>query len=197
MKKKLSILIGIISLGISLEANDIKEIEPFGIKFNQPLNKAIVYKDISGSDMKVISNPPRPVALFIMYGVSLNKANKVTTVVGLGETHEDDDYCFTSQSEFTKIKDILTKKYGTPSKSTNYLFYDSIWKDSKDYKMSLVKNERVHYASWDTIPNHPNIEIYLTEDATRSGCFVKLVYKDKKLNLAQEKEQEKSDINSF
>ena len=180
-----------------LEASGIKQIEPFGIKLNQPLNKSIVFKDISDSDMKIIDNPPKPVSLFTLYGASLNKFKKVTTVVGVGKTYEDDDYCFSSKADFTKIENILTKKYGAPSKNSDFLFYDSIWKDAKDYKMSFVKNERLHYTSWDAIPEYPNTKIHLEESADRTGCFVKLVYKDKQLNLEQTKEQEKSDINSF
>ena len=196
MHIKTGILLGILSYGILL-ASETKQIEPFGIKLNQQLHKSIITSDIVNSDMKVLSNPPKPVSLFTTYGLSLNKSKKVTIVVGIGKTHKNDDYCFSSQSEFTKIENILTKKYSNPSTSSNYLVHDSIWTDAKYYRMSLVENQRSHYARWDRIPSHPNIEILLEEEATREGCYVKLVYKDKNLTNEQIKEQDSADAESF
>lgn len=196
MNTKIVIVIGIFSYGI-LFANENKQIEPFGIKLNQKLEKSIITSDITDSDIKIISNPPKPVSLFTTYALSLNKLSKVSLVMGIGKTHKNDTYCFSSQAEFTKVENILTKKYNAPSKSSNYLFHDSIWKESRDYKTSIVKNERRHYATWDNIPNHENISIYLEEGATRQGCFIKLIYKDKNLSSEQKKEQDTADAESF
>jgi len=196
LNAKIGIIVGILSYGMLL-ANETKQIEPFGIQLNKQLNKSIITSDIAGSDMKILSNPPKPVSIFITYGLSLNKSNKVSIVVGIGKTHTNDTYCYGSQAQFTKVENILTKKYSAPSKSTNYLYHDSIWKESRDYKTSIVKNERSHYATWDNIPNHANIAIYLEEGATRQGCFIKLIYKDKKLSNEQTKEQDTADAESF
>lgn len=173
------------------------KIIPFGIELGKPLDKSITYENLSNSNIKMINNPPKPISLFITYAVSLNKTNKVTTVIGVGETKKNDEYCFNSKTTYTKVENILRKKYGIPSEQLDTLVRDSIWSESKYYKMSLVQNERYHITVWSSIASNENIEISLEEQATTEGCYIKIIYMNKHLNLKQAEEKEKSDLNSL
>ena len=176
---------------------EYKNLSPFGIELGNTIKPTIKLTDLRNSDIKFINNPPKPVSLFSTYAVQLNKNKDVIKVIGLTKTFEDDDYCYKSQEVYLKIENLLTKKYGKPTSKSNYLSSDSIWTNSREYKMSLVQNERFHYSKWDAVKNFSNIQIYMEEGADRKGCYVKLIYSDNTLSKEQNEEKEKADIDSL
>jgi hypothetical protein len=189
MKSKIIlILLILISQLIAKTPSKEKELKPFGITLNKSLNKSLNIK--KEGNIIIVLNPPKPVNLFNLYAVLL-KNNKVMTVIAVGNTYFNDDYCFSSQQDFAKVEKILTKKYGKPTNVQNYLSYDAIWSEPRYYKMSIIKNERFHYTEWNNIKEYPNQRIYLEEDANDDGCYIKLMYKDKRLNKENEKAKEK------
>lgn len=175
-------LFSLLTIGIAVMANDEVKISPFGITINDTLHKSIKYTTIENSDMLMVTNPPNPIKIFDGYGVLLNNLNKVSIISAIGNIHENDNYCYTSQEEFKEIENLLIKKYGKPTTNLDYIDSEALWKESKYYKMSIINKERLHINIWKSIKKFPNIEVSLQEKATKNGCYIHLIYTHKELN---------------
>lgn len=175
-----------------------EELKPFGIELGKKLNKNIVLSEVNKQgNIRIVLNPLKPIGLFETYAVELSKENKVVVVYGIGKSYLNDSYCLSSQSDFSKVESILNRKYGISSDKSDFLYHDAIWKDARDYKMSLIKNERINYSKWENIKDFPNNSIFLIESADNGGCFIKIMYIDKKLNKIKIEEKNESEEDSL
>lgn len=170
------ILISFLCSGLLLNANnETKEMIPFGIKLGSKLDNNIKGKMLIKD--KYVIKPPKAISLFKNYSAYIDQNNDVIGVSAIGQTFKNDDYCSGAKNQYSNLKDIISKKYGQVSKEYEFLKSGALWDKSREFKMSLRKNERYHQSYWEV----DRYTIILEIDATSRGCYVVLDYRDEKL----------------
>lgn len=187
--KILSILFVISISSIAEEVNT--KLSPFGITLGDKFDKNIQIIKLSEDTFEV--NPSKPISYFNTYIVLLNKDELVSKIIAISNTFKNDDYCTSSKNSYSKLEDTITEKYGKAKHNFDFLHSDSIWKESRYYKMSLINNQRTHSTYWITNIN----TIVLEENADSNGCYIKLSYQNNDLVDAIIKDKDKKDSNSL
>ena len=184
-------IIVFIALAIFSTTQEIKAednvILPFGIKLGEKLQDKIKIKEIANMIFSV--NPPKPISTFEEYWVAIDDSKKITKVSSFSQTYKNDEYCSESQSKFSSLENSLIKKYGEPANKFDFLKSGALWKDDRDYRMSLVKNERHHAIFWE----YGEYAVSIEEQADIYGCYIVLRYEHKELhkkNISNKKQKE-------
>jgi hypothetical protein len=76
-------------------------------------------------------------------------------IVAVGEDIQTNGFGMEVQSAFKKIEEVVSTNYGEP-KTFNYVLSGSIWNESQDWMMGLLKKERTLWAAWDLKSVRPN-----------------------------------------
>ncbi|UOH17168.1 hypothetical protein [Acinetobacter sp. NyZ410] len=124
---------------------------PFGLKTGMSLTEV---KRIAGDPIKISDNyymftkTPKPVAGLSSYGMLITPKSGLCKVVGVGKTLNTNVYGDAIKSEFLDLKNLLTAKYGKPTRDYDFLRAGSIWKEHNDWMMGLYKEERTLTAMW-------------------------------------------------
>ena len=184
------ILFLVTTLSITEEIN--KNLSPFGINLGHKFDKNIQISELKENIF--IVNPSKPISYFSEYLVFVDKNQLVSKVVAISDKFKDDDYCHYSKSIYSKLEDTITEKYGKSQHNFDFLLIGAIWKESRDYKMSLIKNERTHYTTWLI---NKIFYISLEEDADVYGCYIKLSYQKNDLIDAIIQDKDKKDSDSL
>jgi len=149
---KINKTIGIISIMFILFININMSIfaGPFGLEMGITLEKI---KEITGVEPKNENNnlfsitPPKPHSSFETYVIRVNKKNEVYYIKAIGKDIETSVYGTELKSAFTSIATSLEKTYGK-YKIYDFIKYESIWDEPKDFMMGMLKKERFLMASW-------------------------------------------------
>jgi hypothetical protein len=168
-----------------------ENLSPFGITLGEKFDKNIQINKLSENTFEV--NPAKPISYFISYMVLLNKNELVSKIVGISDTFKNDDYCYSSKDIYSKLENALIEKYGKTQHNFDFLHSDAIWKNSNEYKMSLIKKERTHSSYWIISKN----TIVLEEQADSNGCYLKLSYEKNDLIDEIIKDKSKKDKDSL
>lgn len=124
---------------------------------------------------------PLPNSSFEMYTFVITEKHGLCKITAVGKNIQTNSFGNQVISEFQAIETALIKKYGK-NKNFNYLKSGSIWKDSNDWMMGLLKEERELVSFWDEEESgHKLVDginaIQLKAHALNSGTgFLKLVY---------------------
>lgn len=176
------------------KSNSIKsvnELKPFGLELRKNIPSSLITKKIQKNTYS-IQNPPKKVSYFTnYYGIIENK--KILKAFANTILYVNDDYCTQSQSVFSELKSLLSKKYGEPEGDFDILKNNALWNESRDYKMSLIKKDRVHAAFWKVSFKSNLYGIKLEEEAFSKGCLVSLSYEDIKMMEKKGKENTTKD----
>ena len=110
----------------------------------------------------------------VKYGTNMDGV----CLLRLFEVVSADDYGTQIRNEYDRVKRILIGKYGQPTEIVEYLRYDALWDEPREWSMSIAQGDRVHGVWWDLKSNEENlltIELGIYGDHT-SSLHVDLQY---------------------
>lgn len=135
---------------------------PFGIDFYAAIDKFEVLEELG--EAKYVVSPPKPHPSFDTFIVQATPTLGVVWVKALSPIISDDAYGNLTIQAMEKLHKQLSMRYG-PGELTDFLMYDSIWSEPRDWASGLAANERSYFYSWENskISNLPDdiLTIYL------------------------------------
>jgi len=125
----------------------------------------------TGDYMYTTKQLPKNHSAFLLYGLVIHPETGLCMIKAIGKSIDTSSYGEGLRGKFDQITEQLGKAYGE-AEVRDFLRYDSIWDEPKDFMTGLRKGERVLQAIWGDV-NGPEIkdgvfEILLTADATSS-----------------------------
>jgi hypothetical protein len=93
---------------------------------------------------------------FEAYSVLVTPEHGLCKVKAIGKDIESSSFGSELESKFKELMAALTRKYGAPGSTYDFLRSGSIWKDSRDWMMAMLKKERTLAAFW-TPPNNSSL----------------------------------------
>jgi hypothetical protein len=118
-------------------------------------------------DQLMLNTAPKPHPEFDVYGLLFSDKRGLVKLTALGHNIQTNDYGTQVHSEFLQIRDAVAKTYGEP-KTYDFVESDSLWREPRDWMMSLVKTDRTLAASWLFTPSSNRIEAILLEAIAHS-----------------------------
>ena len=121
---------------------------PFGLDMGMTL------KDVGGKPEKVtngkykLTSVPNSHSAFEAYIVQISPKDGLCWIKAIGKDIPTSAYGIELKSAFNDMKGKLEKTYGN-HKTTDLLMPGSIWKESNDFMMAMIKKERFLMAIWD------------------------------------------------
>lgn len=85
---------------------------------------------------------------FESYTVIVTPEQGLCKMQALSKDIETSSFGTELESKYQTLTNALSEKYGTPTKNYDFLRAGSIWKDSQDWMMGLLKKERTLTAFW-------------------------------------------------
>lgn len=153
---------------------------PFGLKVGMSLADVI---KVSGQPEKLGDNfysfkkVPIPYAGFADYLMVITPQNGLCKVIGFGKPIATSAYGDAIRDEFSSTKESLISKYGKPEGDFNFLRSGSIWKDSNEWTMSLLKEERILAVAWGPLETNGVKNIMLKAKAKNlNSGYITLAY---------------------
>lgn len=119
---------------------------PFGIELGSPTSELEVLESFGGG--RFVIAPPRPHPAFETYVVESSDRLGVVWVKAIGFTMDNDAYGNGVQLRHEELRGQLSKRYGSPE-MVDWIVSEALWKDSREWVMSLTQNERFYYARWE------------------------------------------------
>ena len=125
---------------------------PFG------LERGMTLAQLPGTPVKVgpgmyrLSEVPKPHPAFDTYVVIVGPTTGVCWIKGVGKSIQTGAYGTQLQASFHDMKDRLAAIYGT-ARVSDRLNEGSIWNESRDWMMGMLKKERKLVALWTTDKN--------------------------------------------
>lgn len=125
---------------------------PFG------LEKGDTLQTIGGSPLQLapgkykITAVPKPHSAFEYYVLQIGPQSGLCWIKAIGKSINTSVYGTQLRVAYEDLQSRLKENYGS-SKSSDFLFSGSIWRDPKDWTMSLVKKERILASTWDRKSN--------------------------------------------
>jgi hypothetical protein len=104
-----------------------------------PTNQQFVY----ASNTLINGHPD-----FMSYFVVLTPEHGLCKIEAFTKDIDASPYGTELEDRFKELISALTEKYGAPGKSLNFLRSGSVWKEPRDWMMSLLKKERTVMAFW-------------------------------------------------
>lgn len=102
----------------------------------------------------MLESPPKPNDAFEQYGLVISPTVGLCQIRAIGRTINTNDYGHQVRDAFDNLQSALTTAYGKP-KVLDALMPGSIWKDSRDWMMSLHKKDRSLIAEWKSTQSAP------------------------------------------
>ncbi len=110
-------------------------------------------------------------------------------------------YLFTEQhtnkndfiDDYHRLKKLLVKKYGKPSKDTHTWKNDLFKDDPQDWGMAICVGDLVYYSEWET--QNTNIFLFLTGGNYEINHLIR--YASKQLEEEVEKAREEETLEAF
>lgn len=126
---------------------------PFGL--NRGMSKSTVIALVgapailrSEGDILTLKTVPQPHAAFDEYLLVFSPSEGLLKVVAVGKDIRTSGDGSEVRSAYSELKDALETGYGNPKDSFDFLKSGSIWKDSSDFMMGLLKDERLLVTYW-------------------------------------------------
>ena len=136
-------IFGVLILFISVSLNAGQ----FGLKMGMKLNQIDKHAKKLGNDIYEIT-VPKPHSLFNLYIVRISPTKGLYWLKAISKDISTSVYGTELVSEFDDLEKKLKKVYGE-NKRLDFLQYESIWNEPKDWMMALMKKERTLIAYWD------------------------------------------------
>lgn len=155
---------------------------PFGLEMGTTLEK--LQKQFSVEQKEPfryqLSGVPQPHATFYRYTIVLTPAQGLCKVQAISDVIRTSAYGEGLREEFGRIEGALTTKYGSSNKRFDALKPGSIWREPRDWMMSLLKKERHLSIFWSvgTTPLPDNISGIMLQGhaATQEAAALSLAY---------------------
>ena len=126
---------------------------PFGFDTTSKQNPADVYSycedDGSGFFNVECTNAPKPHPDMKFYLVSFVEGLGVCGIKGISNDISDSNTGYTTQGDTDAIANQIKIKYGSWTNKEDFLLSSSIWDESRDWMMSLIKKDRLYAYVWD------------------------------------------------
>lgn len=123
---------------------------PFGIKMYSHLDELDVLGEFD--DAKYIVTPPKPHPNFETYLVQATPNLGVVWIKAVSPLICNDAYGNLTIQAMERIRGQLELRYG-PGELTDYLMFDSIWSEPRDWSNAVEANERVYSFTWEKKPH--------------------------------------------
>ena len=121
---------------------------PFGLKMGMPLEQIDAKAKQLAPGKYQITNVPKPHSAFESYVVQVAPKAGLCWIKAIGKDITTSSYGVELKSAFYDMKEKLDKAYGN-SKTTDRLLPGSIWHESNEWMMGLIKKERFLFAIWE------------------------------------------------
>jgi hypothetical protein len=121
--------------------------QAFGVQMGAPVSR-YGGKLLEGSKFSFEIRVPEPNSEFESYVAIATPQTGICKVTGLGVTHQNDDYGTDTRAAYDRLRDALTKRYGT-NKSFDFIKYGALWNEPREWVWSIYKKERTLSAYWD------------------------------------------------
>ena len=128
-----------------LANENVTNAQAFGLRMGQKLEEINVKAD-KGKQVYEVA-PPLPHPTFDYYTATVTEKAGLCRVMGFSKIFENDAFGTNVRSEFNKIVELLSSKYG-PSKKFDYLNHNSIWNEDRYWVTAVYRNERSLSAYW-------------------------------------------------
>lgn len=128
---------------------------PFGVKMGislDDLRGAVELKDGDSKFTFESKQAPSPHDAFEVYLYTLTEETGLCKVAALGKPVTTSRAGFELRSEFASLQTALTERYGKPSTKYDFLSRGSIWNESQDWMMGLLKKDRILTTFWIASP---------------------------------------------
>ena len=174
---------------------------PFGLEMGMSLDglKALGVNPTMIATGYYKVDPPSPHPEFERYIVQMDATEGVFWIKAVGKDIADSGYGFSTKSKFSEIDKALSAAYGT-GQMVDLLFPNSIWDELDDWMMSIRKDERLYYKSWEKSDGSAIasgiLSIYLGADASSSsnGYLTLEYYGMEHTRLMQKAKDEQSKV---
>ena len=155
--------------------------QPFGIPMGADPEE-LGCNQASNVQAWICESVPKPHSDFETYAVFHAPETGVGSVVAISKA-KNDSYGSQTRTFMEGIVNQLSRKYGEPTKSLDYLKRDSIWDDPNDWERGVYVDERVYAFLWQNL-NIDNVTgIVFTATADHSGVATKLQFAFENFNL--------------
>ena len=126
--------------------------QSFGIKMGSTLEELVAMGCnptlLKGQPYRYYVTPPKPHPLFESYIVDISPTYGVYRIAASSKDISCSQYGTELKDKFSDIKKQLAVTYGK-SKDYDFLTYGSVWKEPRDWMMSLYKEDRALASFWD------------------------------------------------
>lgn len=118
---------------------------------------------------------------FAAYFVTLTPEHGLCKVEAIGKVMDSNSYGTELEGKYKDLLSAVKAKYGAPAKEFNFIPGGSIWRDPRDWMMSLMKTERHLTAFWappetQNLPDSLNIIMIKAMALSQSQGFIVLGY---------------------
>ena len=137
---------------------------PFGFEYGMTKDAVIklVGKDAvkeDKGDMLVLKTAPKPHELFDTYYVMISPERGLLKIRASSRDIDTSQYGDEIKEQFGVIRKGLEKVYGEPTVTFDFLRAGSIWDESKDWMMGLLKKERTLDVYWQFNPPRQHLTL--------------------------------------
>lgn len=196
--KKFTLCLIFLLISISLFA------APFGLSMGMSLN--LVKITCGGREPVLIKDgiyrivPAKQHPYFENYYAWIDPVKGLNYIKAIGKDIETSSYGIDVKSKFSYLEDGISKTYGKCQR-TDYLMYDSIWDEPRDWMSALKNDDRYLFSIWDASTNatlkDSITSIFLSAEAEDSNTgYIILEYEFKNHDEVQ-KEKESKDLEAF
>ena len=122
---------------------------PFGLNKGDSLSalKPLGLEPAKSAGFYYAKSVPSPHPQFSFYGLGITPEEGLCKIIAISKPIETSVYGSELKDRFESMRDALIAKYGE-GKTYDYLRHGSIWDESKDWMMALIKKERVLETYW-------------------------------------------------
>jgi hypothetical protein len=187
VKKALAVLLFVLSVSIMpARSQEAAKTGPFGFYFGETREQVLAevgpkaVKDSKANSLGV-TTAPKPYPGIEEYVLFFSPKSGLLKIVALGEDIDTNDSGDQLQSAFKRIETGLVSVYGQPSSKFDFLKSGSIWSESNDWMMGLVKQDRSLDDYWIVkegaiLPNHIHVLCINAVGLSRGKGFLKICY---------------------
>jgi hypothetical protein len=123
---------------------------PFGLEMGTSLaelSKKMILKPEESMGMYTTSSVPNTHPDFDNYVLIITPSHGLCMVMAYSREIETSVFGIELIGKFTGIEEVISKKYGKPTRY-DFLRDGSVWNESRDWTMGLLKKERVLRSVW-------------------------------------------------
>ena len=122
---------------------------PFGFERGMTRAQVVQFKVVKeNGDVVRVQGAPKPHPYFEDYSLVISPRDGLLKIIAWGRNFENDRSCSDVVAKFDELKEALTKKYGEPRDTFDFLESGALWKGSHECAMSLTKKERTRATYW-------------------------------------------------